>query len=29
MAYNKKVDRNYNVNSKVLRLKYTPNQIEE
>ena len=29
MAYNKKADRNYNVNSKVIGLKYTPNQIED
>ena len=29
MAYNKKADRNYNANSKVIGLKYTPNQIDE
>lgn len=29
MAYNKKADRNYNVNSKIIGLKYTPNQIDE
>ena len=29
MAYNKKADRNYNANSKVIGLKYTPNQIAE
>ena len=29
MAYNKKADRNYNINSKVIGLKYTPNQIAE
>lgn len=29
MAYNKKADRNYNVNSKIIGLKYTPNQIAE
>ena len=29
MAYNKKADRNYNANSKVIGLKYTPKQIDE
>lgn len=29
MAYNKKADRNYNINSKIIGLKYTPNQIDE
>lgn len=29
MAYNKKADRNYNINSKIIGLKYTPNQIAE
>lgn len=29
MAYNAKADRNYNANSKVIGLKYTPNQIAE